>query len=193
MLIGVFSFGDPRGNPLLESLPPALVVRGGLEDSRTWSQSIFAGIEEELAKDELASNLAIAKLADLLFMQALRNYLSSGPSESLGWVRGMTDPRIGRAISAMHSAPERRWTVQALAAEVGSSRAVFAKQFSALVGQSVLRYLTGWRMHVAAGFLLDESNSVASVALRVGYGNEAAFSIAFKRWSGVSPSEYRGR
>ena len=98
---------------------------------------------------------------------------------------------VGRAISRLHAAPERRWTLQELAQEAGSSRSVFAQRFSALVGQGALTYLTGWRMHVAAGLLLDEAESIATVAGRVGYQSEAAFSIAFKRWAGSPPSQYR--
>jgi AraC-like DNA-binding protein len=93
----------------------------------------------------------------------------------------------------MHAAPERRWTLQALAQEVGCSRAVFAQRFSTLVGQGALSYLTAWRMHVAAGLLLDGTVNIATAANRVGYRSEAAFSIAFKRWAGISPSGYRRR
>jgi AraC-like DNA-binding protein len=91
----------------------------------------------------------------------------------------------------MHAAPQRRWTLQSLAEEAGCSRAVFAQKFSALVGQGALSYLTAWRMHVAASLLLDGSANIATVANRVGYRSEAAFSIAFKRWANLSPSYYR--
>jgi len=129
----------------------------------------------------------ITKLADLLFiMQSLRAYLAAGDhnsvgNHSIGWLRGIKDPLVGRAISCMHAAPERRWTLQALAEEVDSSRAVFAQRFSALVGQGALSYLTAWRMHVAAGMLLEGAGDNGTVANRVGYRSGAAFSIASKR------------
>lgn len=94
----------------------------------------------------------------------------------------------------MQAAPERRWTLKALAAEAGCSRAVFAQRFSALVGQGSLSSLTAWRMHVAAGLLLDGTGNIGTVASWVGYRSEAAFSIAFKRWAGnptlrISPQD----
>jgi len=191
ILIGIFSFGDPRRNPLLTALPPVLVVRDGSDRNRSWLKMTLNAIAEELAEEQPGSNMAIAKLADLLFMQSLRAYLATDLHNSVGWMRGIMDPLVGRAISCMHAAPERRWTLQALAQEVGCSRAVFAQRFSALVGQGALGYLTAWRMHVAAGLLLDGSGNIGTAASRVGYGSEAAFSIAFKRWAGISPSGYR--
>jgi AraC-like DNA-binding protein len=191
ILIGIFSFGDPRKNPLLTALPPVLVVRGGADRNGSWLKMTTNAIAEELVEGQPGSDLVIAKLADLLFMQALRAYLAMGPDTSAGWMRGIMDPLIGRAISSMHAAPERHWTLKTLAEEVGSSRAVFAQRFSALVGQGALGYLTAWRMHVAAGLLLDEAGNIATVGGRVGYRSEAAFSIAFKRWAGIPPSQYR--
>jgi AraC-like DNA-binding protein len=193
MLIGIFSFGDRHKNPLLTALPPVLVVRGGTDRNTSWLKMTLNAIAEELAEGQPGSNMVIAKLADLLFMQALRAYLATDHHNSVGWMRGIMDPLVGRAISSMHAAPERRWTLQALAQEVGCSRAVFAQRFSTLVGQGALSYLTAWRMHVAAGLLLDGTGNIATAANRVGYRSEAAFSIAFKRWAGISPSGYRRR
>lgn len=191
ILVGIFSFGDPRRNPLLTALPPVLVIRGATDCNRSWLKMTLNAIAEELAEEQPGANLVIAKLADLLFMQSLRAYLAMGSHNSVGWMRGIMDPLVGRAISCMHAAPERRWTLQALAEEAGCSRAVFAQRFSALVGQGAICYLTAWRMHVAAGLLLDGTGNIGTVAGRVGYRSEAAFSIAFKRWAGISPSGYR--
>jgi AraC-like DNA-binding protein len=187
LLIGIFYFGDPRRNPLLTALPPVLVVPGGTDRNTSWLKTTVKAIAEE----QPGSNLVIAKLADLLFMQSVRAYLATEHHSSVGWMRGIMDPLVGRAISCMHAAPERRWTLQALAAEVGCSRAVFAQRFSALVGLGAFSYLTAWRMHFAAGPLLDGSGNIGSVASRVGYQSDAAFSIAFKRWAGIPPIGYR--
>jgi AraC-like DNA-binding protein len=185
ILAGIFSFGDPRKNPILTALPPVLVVRSGTDPNASWLKMTLNAIAEELAEERPGSNLVIAKLADLLFMQSLRAYLATGLHNSVGWMRGIMDPLVGRAISSMHAAPERRWTLQSLADEAGCSRAVLAQRFSALVGQGALSYLTAWRMHVAAGLLLDGTGNIGSAASRVGYQSEAAFSIAFKRWAGI--------
>jgi AraC-like DNA-binding protein len=201
ILFGIFSFGDPRRNPLLTALPPVVVLRGGTDCNTSWLKMTQNAIVEELAGEQPGSNLVIAKLADLLFVQALRAYLATDVHNSVGhhsighhsvgWLRGIRDPLVGRAISCMHAAPQRRWTLQTLAEEAGCSRAVFAQRFSALVGQGALSYLTAWRMHVAAGLLLDGTGNIGTVASRVAYRSEAAFSIAFKRWAGISPSGYR--
>jgi AraC-like DNA-binding protein len=191
ILAGIFYFGNRRKNPLLTALPPVLVIHGGTDRNTAWLKVTLNAIAEELAEEQPGSNLVIAKLADLLFMQCVRAYLATDHRNSVGWMRGIMDPLVRRAISSMHAAPERRWTLQALAEEIGCSRAVFAQRFSALVGQGAFSYLTAWRMHVAAGLLLDETGNIGTVASRVGYQSEAAFSIAFKRWAAVSPSGYR--
>jgi AraC-like DNA-binding protein len=192
LLIGIFSFGDPRRNPLLTALPPVL-VRSGTHRNTSWLRMTLNAIAEELAGEQPGSNLVTAKLADLLFMQSLRAYLATDHRNSVGWLRGIRDPLVGRAISRIHAAPERRWTLKTLAVEVGCSRAVLAQRCSALVGQRVIRDLTAWRMQVAVGLLLDGTGNLATVASRVGYRSEAAFSIAFQRWAGISPSGYRLR
>lgn len=196
LLSGIFYFGDPRKNPLLTALPPVLILRADTNGNSSWIKMAMNAIAAELTEQHPGSNLVIAKLAELLFVQSLRAYLASDDHNSnghnsVGWLRGVRDPLVGRAISCMHAAPQRRWTLQTLAGEAGCSRAVFAQKFSALVGQGALSYLTAWRMHVAAGLLLDGSANIANVANRVGYRSEAAFSIAFKRWANLSPSHYR--
>ncbi len=191
ILAGIYYFGDSRKNPLLTALPPVLVMRGGEARNASSLNTALNAIREELAEDLPGSNMVIAKLVELLFMQAVRAHLAADHDNSTGWMRGIKDPVVGGAISRMHAAPARRWTLKALAAEVGCSRAVFAERFSALVGQGAIGYLTAWRMHLAAGLLLAESGNVGAAARHVGYESEAAFSIAFKRWAGVSPSGYR--
>jgi|GEM_PF-6912459 len=171
ILAGIIYFGERRKNPPLTALPPVLVVRGGTDRNSSWLKMTLNAISEELVEQQPASNLVIAKLANLLFMQSLRGYLAtdrhnSVGNHSIGWLRGIRDPLVGRAISCMHPAPERRWTLHSLAEEVGSSRAVFAQRFSALVGQGALSYLTVWRMHVAAGLLLDGTDNIRIVTSR---------------------------
>lgn len=136
------------------------------------------------ARDQPGSSLVIAKSADLLFVQALRSPLRQETHDSDGWIRGVADPYVGSAFAAMHAAPERPWMLQDLAKKAGCSRAIFAKR--------ALSYLTEWRMHLAAGLLLQGDTNVATIATRVGYRPDA-FANAFKRWSGISPRDYRSR
>jgi hypothetical protein len=146
ILSGIFYFGDPRKNPLLNALPPVLVLRGRADRNASLLNTTLKAIKEELEEEQPGSNLVIAKLVELLFVQSVRTHLAAENHTSVGWMRGIMDPLVGRAISCMHAAPERRWTLQSLAAEVGCSRAVFAQRFSALVGQGALGYLQamGW-------------------------------------------------
>ena len=191
LLVGIFAFGDPRKNPLLAAFPDALLSRSSDKDRKSFLGSFNHAIIAELGEQRPGGNILIARLADLLFIQAIRDYLTSGDEKSAGWMRGITDPMVGQAISLMHAKPGRTWTLQNLAAQVGSSRAVFAKRFSTLVGQGALGYLTAWRMHIAAGLLLNNEGSVASIAEQVGYRSEAAFATAFKRAFSMSPRTYR--
>ena len=91
----------------------------------------------------------------------------------------------------MHGAPERKWTVAELAAEANASRSLLDERFRQVLGRSPIRYLTEWRMHLAEELLATTDLGVAVIARRVGYDSEEAFSRAFKRARGLSPSHWR--
>jgi AraC-like DNA-binding protein len=133
----------------------------------------------------------ITHLADILIIQAIRSWLDSAPDANQGWLAALRDKQIGRALSAIHRAPEKAWSVTSLAKEAGMSRSGFSARFTDLVGDSVMRYLTQWRMRLARSHLLDQSESLSLLAERVGYQSEAAFCRAFKREFGVSPGNVR--
>jgi AraC-like DNA-binding protein len=130
----------------------------------------------------------ITRLADVLVIQAIRTWLESAPRT--GWLGALADPQIGRAIALVHRAPERDWSVAALAAEVAMSRSAFAARFTALVGEPAMAYVTRWRMHLALERLTG-GQTVARIAGDLGYRSEAAFSRAFTRVVGESPSAAR--
>jgi AraC-like DNA-binding protein len=113
------------------------------------------------------------------------------PEKRRGWLAGLRDPQIGRALALLHTRMAEAWTAEALALEVGMSRSAFAERFTMLVGQPPMQYLTLWRMHVAAQRLRQGHGSVAQVAFAVGYDSEAAFSRAFKREFRKSPGSWR--
>jgi AraC-like DNA-binding protein len=113
------------------------------------------------------------------------------PPDRTGWLAGLRDPFVGRALSAFHRDPARAWTIETLARAVGLSRSAFAERFTQFVGQPLLQYLTNWRMQLAANHLLSGTESVAVIANRVGYDSEAAFSRAFKKAVGAPPSRWR--
>jgi AraC-like DNA-binding protein len=115
-------------------------------------------------------------------------YLSTGNS---GWLAGLNDPHVGRALGLVHADPARGWTVEELARESGISRAALAKRFAELVGDTPMQYLAGWRMHLARSLLRESNIGVAQLAARVGYESEAAFSRAFRRAVGLPPATWR--
>ena len=133
----------------------------------------------------------IAKLSELLFVEAVRQFVAGLPAERRGWLAGLRDPQIARALAMLHARPAETWTAEALAREVGMSRSSFADRFSSIVGQPPMQYLAHWRMHMAAQSLREGHRSVAQVGASLGYDSEAAFSRAFKRHFGESPGTWR--
>ena len=135
----------------------------------------------------------ISRLTEIMFVQAMRVWMASQPAGQGGWLSALRDPHIGAALGLIHRAPERPWSVTALARAVAMSRSPFAARFTALVGEPPLAYITRWRMHLAARHFRSDRLSVSDVADRVGYTSAAALSKAFKRCFGVAPGTYRRR
>ncbi len=159
--------------------------------SGAWIESSFRFAVSEIAAGRVGSTTVIVKLSELLFVEAVSQYVANLPAERRGWLAGLRDPHIRRALALLHARPTEGWAAEALALEVGMSRSVFAERFTALVGQPPMQYLTLWRMHVAAQHLREGRGNVAQIGFAVGYESEAAFSRAFKRQSGISPGTWR--
>jgi AraC-like DNA-binding protein len=121
----------------------------------------------------------------------VRRYLETLPADRSDWLAALREPFVGRALTALHRTPARAWTLELLAHEVGLSRSTLVERFTEFVGQPPMQYLANWRMQLAANDLRSGSESVATIADRVGYESEAAFSRAFKKAVGMSPSEWR--
>lgn len=126
-----------------------------------------------------------------MFVEVVRRYLSTLPAENVGWLSGLRDDGIGRALGKLHERPTHDWSLDELAREVGLSRSVLAERFAALVGMPPMHYLARWRIQLASNWLSSTSMTIAEIAGRVGYGSEAALSRAYKRWVGVGPAEWR--
>lgn len=133
----------------------------------------------------------LAKMAETLFIEALRGYMSHLPPEQTGWLAGARDPVVGSAIAAMHRQPGASWSLDSLATAACASRSVLVERFARLLGQPPLSYLAMWRLQLAARRLLASRDTVMQIALDVGYQSEAAFIRAFKREFGASPGAYR--
>ncbi len=132
----------------------------------------------------------LARLSELMFVEAIRRYLESLPPAQTGWLAGLRDPVIGQALAALHGQPTEQWTVEGLGRLVGLSRSVFAERFTEMVGHPPMQYLALWRMQLASRLLI-EGGQVAEVAGAVGYESEAAFSRAFKKLVGQAPATWR--
>ena len=178
-------------SPLLASLPRVLKLDVRATASGAWIESSFRFAASEIAAGRIGSATVIAKLSELLFVEAVSRFVAGLPAERRGWLTGLRDPQIGRALAALHARPREAWTAEILANEVGMSRSVFAERFTSLIGQPPMHYLALWRMQLAAQQLREGRDSIAQIAFEVGYDSEAAFSRAFKREFGESPGIWR--
>lgn len=180
-------------NPLLDSLPPVIKVRDTIDRDEGWLRQFIRFATRESADRRAGGEGVLAKLSELMFIEVVRRYLETLPPEQTGWLAGLRDPFVGKALSLMHGAPAQDWTIEDLAKQVGVSRSVLAERFTELVGIPPMHYLAKWRMQIASGLLNGGGANIATVAARVGYSSEAAFSRAFKKVVGVPPSARRRR
>ena len=177
--------------PLFEALPRVLrIPLGDGQTSALLRDLLRVGVRESSASRP-GTQSTLAKLAELMFVEALRRHVEILPREGHGWLAALRDVQIGRALALLHNAPERAWTVDDLAREVAMSRSVLATRFATLVGESPMQYLMRWRLALAARALRSGTDAISRVAERSGYETEAAFSRAFKREFGVPPSTWR--
>ena len=123
----------------------------------------------------------------------MRRHLAGMPAEQAGWLAGLRDPFVGKALALLHARPAHDWTIEQLGKEVGLSRSVLAERFADLVGMPPVNYLAKWRMQIAAGLLNGGNSSIAAIAAEIGYASEAAFSRAYKKVVGMPPSDWRRR
>lgn len=177
--------------PLFEALPRMLRIPiGDGQASALLRELLQAGVRESLASRPGTAS-ALAKLAELMFIEAMRRYVESLPPDGKGWLAGLRDAHVGRALALLHGNPARAWSVNELAHEVALSRSALAERFSALVGESPIQYLTRWRLALAAQMLRTGKESITRIAERSGYESEGAFNRAFKREFGVPPAGWR--
>jgi AraC-like DNA-binding protein len=191
MVCGFLGFARAEGNPVISTLPPLLkldVEHGG---NAEWIRSTFQYAAQEVAAGRPGSEAVLAKLSELLFVEAVRRYAETLPEGQTGWLAGLREPHVARALALLHRDTARRWTVDDLGREVGLSRSALAERFIRLIGVPPIQYLASWRMQVATQKLRNTNASLAEVAAAVGYDSEAAFSRAFKKTFGAAPATWR--
>ena len=191
LVCGFLGCDSADGNPVLATLPAALrltIEEGG---AAAWMRSTFQYAAEEVAAGHPGSATVLAKLSELLFVEAVRRYAETLPEGQTGWLAGLRDHYVARALALLHRNMTRSWTVDELGRHVGLSRSALAERFTHLIGVAPMHYLANWRMQVAAQELRNRSTSLAQIANMVGYESEAAFSRAFKKAFGTAPATWR--
>lgn len=189
---GFFSFEGSQLPAIMSALPPLIHIPRGDGGAPPWLAAISRFLVAEAAQPNPGSSLMISRLIDLLVIRTLRSWAAS-EANRMGWLGGLGEERIGRVLSAMHADPFRRWTVQSLAEIARMSRSIFAERFTAAVGEPPLRYLSRWRLTIAADLLRSGGLKVTEAAYQSGYASDAAFSRAFKAHFGYAPSEARSQ
>jgi AraC-like DNA-binding protein len=182
---GFLGTAKNSSHPLLDALPPLLTLNIAQGEAQ-WLDSSMRFVAEQSPSAEI-----VARLAELFLAQAIREYLHELPEGSTGWLRGLTDPAVSRALSIIHSRFSEELDVETLAQESGVSRSVLGERFVELIGEPPMRYCAHWRMRMAANLLRDSKLNTATIAFTVGFTSEAAFNRAFKREFGEPPATWR--
>jgi AraC-like DNA-binding protein len=186
LLTGAYGLDGEVGSRLLRALPPVLVL-----PRADWESPLVGLLAVEIDRDLPGQEAVLDRLLDLLLIAALRTWFARPDAVAPAWWSAGADPVVGRALALLHHNPAHPWTVAALAAATGVSRAALARRFTELVGEPPMAFLTGWRLALAADLLRDPDATVGAVARQVGYGSPFALSTAFKRVRGISPRQHR--
>ncbi|WNG41038.1 AraC family transcriptional regulator [Archangium minus] len=188
-----FSFGFKGTwlNPVLAGLPRVLHVKGDGVVSSRWVESTVQLVAAEMEAGRPGHEIVATRLADVLFIHALRTYVETLPPEMGGWLRALEHPQLGPVLQQLHERPQHPWTVDAMARIARMSRSMFAARFQGVIGESPLSYLTRWRMHTAMQRMAESDESLTAIAEAVGYETDSAFGKVFKRHVGQTPGAYR--
>jgi AraC-like DNA-binding protein len=192
LICGFFSCDVRPFNPLLDSLPRLMRVGPHVSHGSNGLLDQFIRFATaEMGNKRAGSQSILNRLSELMFVEVVRLHMGQLANNNTGWLAGLRDSTVGRALTLLHGRPTHAWTLEELASESGASRSVLADRFTHLVGYPPIQYLAQWRMQMAARRLTDPGVSIASVAYEVGYESEAAFSRAFKKLVGRSPGQWR--
>jgi transcriptional regulator GlxA family with amidase domain len=191
MICGFLGCAEGDVNPVITTLPPLLKMSVNEGISAEWIRSTFQFAAQEVAAGRPGSETVLAKLSELLFVETVRCHAETLPEGQTGWLAGLREPHVAKALALLHRDLTRDWTVDDLGREVGLSRSALADHFLRLIGMPPMHYLANWRMQVAAERLRNTNASLAQVAEAVGYESEAAFSRAFKEAFRVAPATWR--
>lgn len=188
---GYLAYNRSLSRPLLDALPRALHIPMGDGPAAALMHELLKQGVRESAAAQPGGHSILAKLSELMFVDALRRHIETLPPEGRGWLAAVRDAQVGKALALLHAEPTRAWSVDELGREVALSRSALAERFTALVGEPPMQYLMRWRLALAAQALRAGGDSIGRIAERSGYESEAAFSRAFKREFGRPPAAWR--
>lgn len=191
LVCGYLGCDSPRGNPVLATLPRLMKISVEQTGAAAWFRAMFEYAADEVGVGGPGSATVLAKVSELLFVEAVRRYVRDLPAGESGWLAGLQDRVVARALALLHGQIARNWNVDDLGREIGLSRSALADRFVRVIGVPPIQYLAQWRLQVAAQSLRGTNSSLARIAERVGYQSEAAFSRAFKKAYGVAPATWR--
>lgn len=186
-LCGAYRLSGDVGRSLIQALPPLLVIRPSAHDQ---VHDVVSLISRELQQSAPGSQTVLDRLLDVLLVLVLRASYDQS-STAPRWYRAAEDPRLGRALRAMHERPDRGWTVPQLAQLTAMSRATFARNFERALGQTPMQYLTDWRLTLARDYLLAGELTLDQIARKTGYTSPNAFAATFRRHHGLPPGRWR--
>jgi AraC-like DNA-binding protein len=191
LVCGYLACNSRPFNPLIGALPPMLKAGDPRRNDTGWLGQFIHFAVAEVADKRAGSESVLTKLSELMFIDVVRRYIETLSPQKTGWLAGLRDPTVSKALALIHARPSFSWTIEGLARQCGASRSVFAERFVQLLGVPPMQYLAQWRMQVASE-MLDRGNvNMAAIASEIGYESDAAFSRSFKRMMGVTPSAWR--
>lgn len=193
LICGYLTCDAQLSGVFLAGLPAVLKVNIRDTPSGQWLEDTLRYSVTHAEASGPGGAAVIAKLSEALFVETLRRYIAKLPHTQTGWLAGVRDPEVGKALALLHREPARPWTIASLAAEVGISRSVLAERFQHYLSDTPINYLTRWRLQLAARLLTSTSKSVAEVAGDIGYESEPSFNRAFKREFGLPPARFRSQ
>jgi AraC-like DNA-binding protein len=191
MVCGFLGCNSHFTDPIVSNLPPSMILKVDDTPAADWIRSTFQYAAHEVAGGQTGSTAVLAKLSELLFVEAVRHYVRSLPDGQTGWLAGLRDPAVSRALALMHANMAHAWSVEELGRAAGISRSGLAERFTRVIGMAPMHYLADWRLQVAAHKLRDTSDPLVWIAEQVGYESEAAFSRAFRKKFGAAPATWR--
>lgn len=191
LVCGQFNLDQQLALPALRSLPRAVSLRAGTTPGDSALGDTLRMLRSEVEAGNFGNQIVVRNLLSSLFVYFMRKWVEDASPDGNNWFAAVRSPHMARALARIHEAPEHAWTLDELAREAGLSRAAFARNFNASVGEPPHSYLTRWRMGIATQLLLETDLRLSEIAGRVGYRSEFSFSRAFKLARGVSPVEYR--